>query len=1137
MKKNILCAFVALLALLVQARTVSSEEAKLAACAWAERNAAFGVSAADVGVVEPFADANGVKLWYQVQMGTSCLIVSPVTEIEPVIAALENVDAAAGLPAGHPMLAMLTRDMTDRLRKLELYKPAGAAGGTTLLGAAPSGGDAAPSDPAMAAWAEEGKGRWTRLLPKAGPQLMAAPETGVTEIDIQMGIVDGFEKGGRFTHWDQGAVGGYPCYNYCTPNNAVCGCVATSMAAMMQFFSVTGCVTGATCPSGLVRETQDGIVGASYNGEGAGTWKTLGGDYDWSILSNKTDRAGYNSLTVEERELLGRVAYDCGVAVAMQWTSGESGAYVMDVAAALREVFGFKDARAVFQPTEEQYVKLIYHQCRAGAPVQLGINMKVGEGGHSVLAVGFGTDDEGIPRVRIFTGWGGSGDGWYALPYITTASIPGGGSYNFDVIQQVVTMVGYDSDETVPVVGHMDAPSEAIEVPGASRTIYSNENGYFGTRVSPSLSDCRLVCRGKDASFAIGAEAAVTEGEYWVTDVDALCSALPEEIEFILLNCSVAYTFEQAKEMALAEGKAILRISGVPGDEATTNLLSYIYALDESNEGGFTNKFVYFFSSAKASNPDLPDGNPSIGVFLPENAEQGGRWQYTNGRLSYGYGYSTVLEQTVTNDYEVAEDEMFYTITNEAYVATWGQLGTPQYTTTNLPYTIEGLLDGMVPLVLDNGWDEFCRRTHGVVLTVTAEPAESGLPDPLFGTYENTYTNGQEITALAPDGQVTNDAQTVISEFSAWELTVTNTAAGGEATVTKGTGKTAAFTLASNDVATLVWELEPKFVWIDIKVDDDGWEDDGNSVSPGSDWYPYGETVTFTATAAAGFSFNQWVPQLGKQLPDYLDSFRKQADLSFSVEEPLYLVAYFNAGDPQEEAVSTADQTLTVWAAEMEIVDGEYSYVDTLFDDNMPEVDVTLSPDGGSQQVTMDDDEIDLPAGTSAVATLASNTFTDADDVEWKCVGWILADEQGKQLAQGNGTVTSRIVLKSDAQLIWLWVSSEEEEEDPDGPLGPAEEPKGAGDGSPLTIYSNADGTLTVKADIANAAKGWWYVLLTAETVSGEYVPVSATAEEDVCAKKADENDVAPGTLVLQATFTPTEEKRFYKVRVQEDEP
>ena len=173
---------------------------------------------------------------------------------------------------------------------------------------------------------------------------------------------------------------------------------------------------GATCPSGLIRETQDHIVGATYNGGGAGTYRTLGGTYDWSILDGKTNREGYDSLTDEQRELLGRVAYDCGVAVAMAWTSTSSGsgAYVMDVAAALRDVFGFKDARAVMNPTAEQYVKLIYYQCRAGAPVQLGITGS--GGGHSVLAVGYGEDDDGVPRVRVFTGWGGAGDAWYSLP-------------------------------------------------------------------------------------------------------------------------------------------------------------------------------------------------------------------------------------------------------------------------------------------------------------------------------------------------------------------------------------------------------------------------------------------------------------------------------------------------------------------------------------------------------------------------------------------------------------------------------------------------------------------------------------------------------------------------------------------------
>ena len=1128
MKRSILCILAVTLAMYASASPVMPEQAKQVAQAWAQKNSAFGVRSVVSGEAVPFTN-EVTTLWYQVQMTDgSCLIVSPVTELEPVIAALEDVDAAAGLPAGHPMLAMLTRDMIDRLRKLGLYRPTNVSGGPSLMGAAPSGEDAAPSDPALAAWAEQGKARWARLLPKAGPQLMTAPETGVAEIDIQIGIVDGFEKGGRFTHWDQEEVGGYPCYNYCTPHNAVCGCVATSMAAMMQFFSVTGCVAGATCPKGLIRETQDGVVGATFADADGNVvesgFKTRGGTYDWSIFSNKTERADYNSLTVEDRELLGRVAYDCGVAVALGWTAGESSAYVMDVAAALREVFGFKDARAVYEPTEEQYAKLIYHQCWAGAPVQLGIT---GSGGHSVLAVGYGTDDEGIPRVRVFTGWGGRGDGWYALPHITTASIPGGSNHNFDVVDQVVTMIGYDSDETVPVVGHMDAPGEAIEVPGASRTIFANENGYFGTRVSPGLSDRRLLCRGKEASFEIGSDAAGKEDEYWVTDAGALCAALPEEIEFILLNCSVAYTFAQAKEMALAEGKAILRISGVPGDEATTNLLSYIYALDESNEGGFTNKFVYFFTSAKASNPDLPDGNPSIGVFLPSDTEQNGRWQHVNGRLSYGYGYSTELEQTVTNDYEVAEDEMFYTITNEAYVATWGQPGTPQYMTTNLPYTIEGLLD-MAPFVLDNGWDEFCRRTHGVVLTVTAEPAESGLPDPAYGVHANTYTSGQEITALAPDGLVTNDVEKIISEFDAWTLTVTNTVAGGQATVTKGTGKTTTFTLSSNDVATLVWKLVPKFAYISIRD-----TDDGGVTTPGSGWYEYGKTVTFTATPNEGFAFAQWNSATSEALPWYLDSFMGQPTLSFRVEGHLELAADYNAGGVASERVSDAEQKLTIVSAEVDD-EGMVDLSAPLDDDNLPKTTVEILPAASSVEAAV----VVLSAGTAAVASIAASSFIDEDGVEWTCVGWALVDEDGKPLGkEGNGTVTSRIVLESDAQLVWLWVSSEEEEDDPDGPSGQAEEPKGADGGSPLTIYSNADGTLTVKADIVNAAKGWWYVLITAETVSGEYVPVSAAAAEDVCAKKADDDDVAPGTLVLQSTFTPTEEKRFYKVKVQEDEP
>ena len=1130
MKKNILCVFVATLALLAQATPVASSQATQAARAWAQRNAAFaGTDVSVAGSAVAVTNAEGVTLWYRVAMDNgSCLVMSPVTELEPVIACLESV-GADGLPAAHPMRAMLERDMTDRLKKLGLYVPAPASTGPTLMGASPT--SAPPEDPVMAAWAEEGKAKWARLLPKAGPQLMTAPETGVSEIAIQMGIVDGFEKGGRFTHWNQSTGGGGRCYNYHTPYHAVCGCVATSMGAMMQFFAVTGCVAGATCPDGLVREEQDGIKGATYKDSSGFTtngFVTLGGTYDWGCLTNQdgtvmSDRSHYDSLSEEQRELLGRVAYDAGVAVAMAWTDGESGAYVMDVASALRNIFGFKDARAVFNPTEDQYVKLIYHQCRAGAPVQLGINKKEGEGGHSVLAVGFGTDDEGIPRVRVFTGWGGKGDGWYALPYITTASIPGGGSHNFDVVQQVVTMVGYDSDETVPVVGHIDAPGEAIEVPGVSRTIHANEFGYFGTRVAPGTTDCRLICRGKEAQFEIGGGAAVGEDEFWVTDADGLGAALPEEIEFVLLNSSVAYTFAKAKEMALAEGKAILRVSGVTGTEPTTNLLAYIYALDDANAGDFTNRFVYFFSSAKSP---YGDGNPSFGVFLPSEAEQSGRWRIENGRLGYGYGYSKTFQITM-NDYVTAAGETetpvenpddggyaaYEHVTNEAYVASVGTVATGTFATNSFPYTTEGMLDAL-QFVLDGGWDEFCRRTHGISLTVTATD-EVGTPDPTYGIHENVYTNGQEITAIAPDGEVTNSEQTVVYGFGAWVLTVTNTVAGGGESTQGRTGTEATFTLASNDVATLTWQLVPTLVKINV-VD----SDDNGVTEPGSGWYPFGEEVTFVATPNdPDNGFSQWGLGNNGAWPRYMSG-RGSPVLSFVAREPLNLIAYYGGASAESGATTNFP---------VRVVSVDTNGTELAADANLPAVRVLVVT--GKEPVAMGG-TIELP-DVSLALRVETTIFTNRQGEVWECVGWTLGPDpdvaESEQTPESGTSDIAAFTPEGAAILTWVW-EYRETTSVRRALVDPDDVPVGTDlTSSPITIAPNADGTLTLTVAVGNAVAGYWYAVVTDTELDGtfdEVVPRGyALADAD-------------GTLDLgEFLINPTDAKRFYKVRIYEEEP
>jgi len=1127
MKKSILCILVAAFAMIAGATPVTSSQAKQAARAWAQRNAAFvGKDIAVTGSAVAVADEEGVTLWYRVALNNgSCIVVSPVMELEPVIACLENVPAD-GLPFGHPMRAMLERDMADRLKKLGLYTPASA--GPTLMSASPL--SATPADPVMAAWAEEGKAKWAHLAGGTGSvQLMAAKEEGIVDIDTKIAVVKGFDTGEALTHWNQGPVnnvqGGPTCYNYHTPSNAVCGCVATMMSAIMQYFAVTGGPTGVT-----------GVLPATYNGSDkdadGNPFVTLGGTYDWGCLTNsdesvKTTRADYNSLTETQRELLGRVAYDAGVAIGMAWTDGESGAMTIKVAEAFRKVFGFKDARAVSDPTEEQYDKLIYHQCMAGAPVGLSIHTDGQSGGHAVVAVGYGEDEYGVPRTRIFTGWGGRGDGWYALPYITTASVPGGGNHVFDVIAGVITMIGYDSDETVPVVGHVDAPGEPIEVPGAATntTIFASDLGYFGTRVAPGTVDKTLYCRGKEAQFEIGAAAALTDGEY-IVDGEGLCAALPEYIEFILLNSSVAYTFAKAKEMALAEGKAILRISGVTGTEPTTNLLAYVYSLDEGNVGDFTNKFVYFFTSARSSNPDLPDANPSMGVFLPQVAELSGRWRPENGRLSYGHGRFTELQQTVTNDYEVADEDKHYMVTNAAYIASWGSVATGTYASTNLAYDAEepaSMIDAlttMAQFVLDGGWDEYCRRTHGIALTVTATD-EVGTPEPMFGIHENIYTNGQEITAIAPDGEVTNREQTVVSGFGAWTLTVTNTVAGGAETLLAGIGTEATFTLASNDVATLTWLVVPMQVKIEIKD-----VDYAGVTEPGSGWYAVGEQVTFVATPndpeVGGFS--EWTSGTRFDFPIYIEnwdeSWRRTPILSFVVpDKPLSISAYYE-GEYSAEAGATTNFTVRVVSVDTNGAE--------FVDSNLPDVHVLAV--AGKGPVAMGG-EIELPDVSLAMRVQAT-VFTNSQNEVLQCVGWTL-EPDGAESAQTSESGTSDMVAfkpQGAAVLSWVWkpLSSRR-------PLVYPDDVPVAADGvsSPLTIYANADGTFTVKAAIGNAVAGWWYVLRTCDTLTGTFEPAQPEGAGDVCAALAE----ADGTLELRTTFTPTDAKRFYKVTVEEEKP
>ena len=177
MKKSLILALVAVVfACTARAMDVTTNMAMTAANAWAARNVAFGAGGSAQSV-RTVCDTNAAQtvLWHQVSMsGGGCLIVAPVTEIEPVLAALE--EDPGEIPAAHPLRALLTADLRSRLRFLKLYAEdaSSSGGGATLLSASPAAEDENTAI-VRGEWSAQQKSKWRKLgVSSGGFQLMEA---------------------------------------------------------------------------------------------------------------------------------------------------------------------------------------------------------------------------------------------------------------------------------------------------------------------------------------------------------------------------------------------------------------------------------------------------------------------------------------------------------------------------------------------------------------------------------------------------------------------------------------------------------------------------------------------------------------------------------------------------------------------------------------------------------------------------------------------------------------------------------------------------------------------------------------------------------------------------------------------------
>ena len=1059
----------AMMALGARASLVTSNEVVDAVSAWASANGETftdGNRAGTAVAATPTYDDDGttVLYWTVTMSNGGAVIASPDTDLDLVVAFIEKHEGA--FPEGHPLPVILKADMKKRLAALAQRNATPSAGGRRRANGSMAMQSATQStglDVAVAAanrqWAKYGVG--------GGMRLMGDTLDGGDASPYVRCIVDGFEQNGRYTHWNQSYVDGKRVYNYYTPNNAVCGCVATAGAAILQFFNCTndiGNVTGA--PTYGVEQEPAGKYKNAYGPCNC----TIPGAIDWSILP-ATSYGGTNAttdvLTDECRKLLGRVTYNLGVLVNMAWdetgVGGESGAQSRDLVNAFKQ-YGFKTARYVEYSEDpktdgKEFFKTIYAQLWCGAPVELSI---MGGGGHAVVACGYARDPDGDEFCRVFMGWSGEDDAWYKFPKVQ----------NFNIVRGAVTMIGYQDDAVVPVYGEANIPGVDLTLPGyltngVPVTVPVNENGYFGIRVPVSLDDKTIVYEPRNSKKDVDPEG--------LAELDA---ALPDEIPFSILNATVKSTIESGRAVAERDGKALLMVSGQPGTPRTKALMEYLYWLDDTTD--FSNKYVLVFNNIKSADPNRPDGNPVIGVFDPVGFKAVDRWQDVNERLSYN----------AFIDFEASGE------TNEVVYT---------FSETNTVVMTNGVAE-----VLATGYDAYLRRHAGIVMNITGLDARAGTADPFevstvqvvyggctndwtYGSYTNVWTNG-EVVVFSALGTVTNKAQTMIVSCVGWttnEPFAKNPMTGQMELQPYNPGNEVELQLVAGDDIKLTWIWDISHYRVTASTTQA--LGDESAVTPADSWVRAGDRIAITAKEMVLYRhFSGW--EVMGSSGDYSSSTTKAAlsengtSLWFCVYEPVTVSANYT-GRTEPETVPLA-VILEVEPAEL---------LDDL--ENM-----SIKPLLG-EATAVEWNPLDVDWGTNWVVDTA---FSYGGTTLPFCIDatngvWLLKNASLQNIEQLSDGILRVKDPAAPAKLTFKWELQSSEE--PPGPE-PGPEP------GPISIKSleqTVGGSWTVTVE--GAVKDCWYWLYATDDLS-DFAGDAATWTADLVDKQ---KALVDGDIVFDA--------------------
>jgi len=433
-------------------RVISTNEAGRTAAAWVRRDSRpLGVSIAPDGVAEVRTTAgdDGAPLFHAVRMaGGGVVVTSAESGVAPVVAFFDG-DVA---PDDNPIWKILRADMSNRTEQVKAVRAAStrrAAKGAPLLKTTPD-----PFAAEEAAWAALLAEDAEQSATKGAGLLKAASVPDASDLsDLRVAPLVS-------TAWAQeGNAANYytPPGDAGDPGNYCCGCVALAGAQVANFWQ-------------FPTASRPQVTKTCYVSDAPTNFTTLGGTYDWNNMPSD-----YSSLSDVQKQSVGRLCYDMGVATMMNWRQDGSGTMGNFLAPAFIEVFGYAGAKCYFDTpdgamSDKIVEKTVLANLDAGCPVCISI------AGHEVVADGYGYAS-GTLYTHVNLGWGGMADAWYNLPEVDAR--PYGVDYTSTVLEQVVYNI--HPTETGELLTGRVLDGNGDPVSGATVTATNGTNTVAGT--------------------------------------------------------------------------------------------------------------------------------------------------------------------------------------------------------------------------------------------------------------------------------------------------------------------------------------------------------------------------------------------------------------------------------------------------------------------------------------------------------------------------------------------------------------------------------------------------------------------------------------------------------------------------------